>query len=223
MKVIVYTANIGNYDDCHNIYLKDPNVEYYYFTDGYTDLCGWKNKAIIKPHEDNTKSARYFKCNPHLVLPEHDISIWIDARFKVKSKNVMKFLNSNFNKKDQIACFHHSRGAHEGCLYTEGFVCVANNIDDGDVILKQLTRYNEELFPKKYGLFSTGIIIRRNTDEVKRFNEMWWDEVKNGSKRDQVSQMYVSWKTGIQIKPIEGTVYRNDLVQGQSKHIHKQK
>ena len=223
MKVIVYTANIGHYDDYHNIYIKDPNVEYYYFTDEHAAICGWKNKTIIKPHEDNTKSARYFKCNPHLVLPEHDISIWIDARFKVKSKNVMKFLNSNFKKKDKIACFWHGRDWDDGgCSYIEGMVCGGGKKDDYEIILDQLLRYQKDGFPRKYGLFATGIIIRRNCEEINKFNEFWWNEIKKGSKRDQISQMYSAWKTDTKITPIEGDVRSNELVEKRL-HIHKQK
>ena len=77
------------------------------------------------------------------------------------------------------------------------------------------------VFPERFGLRSAGIIIRRNNDNVRKFNELWWDEISKGSHRDQLSQMYVSWKTGIEVGKItDGTVYANELVSHQY-HIHK--
>jgi len=221
MKIIVYTANIGHYDDYNHVYVKDKNVDFIYFTDEDVQLCGWKTKLIEKPHEDNTKSARYFKCNPHLVLPEHDISVWIDARFNIKSRNIKSFVSEHFGKKDKIACYPHLRDIENGCLYIEGFVCGGASLDDEQVILKQLERYNKEGYPRKNGLFATGIIIRRNNEQVNKFNEIWWNEIQRGSKRDQISQMYAAWKADVKVKPIEGSVYGNKLV-NKKYHIHKQ-
>ena len=220
MNIIVYTANIGDYDDYYNVYIKEKDIKFLYFTDKEAQVCGWRNVVQNNKHADNTKAARWYKCNSHL-LPPHDISIWVDARFRIKSKNISKFVEESLGKKDQIACFYHSRGGSSGCAYTEGFVCAANNIDDDTVIQRQLIKYLDEGFPKKHGLFSTGIIIRRNTPEVQKFNELWWNEVENGSKRDQISQTYSAWKTGLKIKGIEGNVYGNELV-NKMKHKHKQ-
>jgi len=44
---------------------------------------------------------------------------------------------------------------------------------------------------------TNSFIIRRNTPNTKRFNETWWNEVKENSRRDQLSFTYTSWKTGI--------------------------
>ena len=37
---------------------------------------------------------------------------------------------------------------------------------------------------------------------MKLFNESWWTEIYKNSGRDQLSQMFVSWMTDIEIKPI---------------------
>ena len=223
MKIIVYTANIGNYDTLNHIYIKSDNVKFVYFTDSKDGLCGW-DKVLIAERKckDNTKEARYYKCNPHLVLPDHDISIWVDARFQVKAQNVHQYLKDNFKRNMNIACYDHPRDGKSGCSYIEGFVCGANGLDDNHIILKQISRYKADGFPKKNGLFSSGIIIRRNNDKVNQFNEFWWNEIVNGSKRDQISQVYSSWKNGVIIDSIEGSVYKNQLVK-KGTHIHKKK
>lgn len=220
MKIIVYTANIGNYDEINHVYIREPNIDFWYFNDSNEPVYGWKDEKVDKPHEDNTKSARYYKCNPHLVLPEHDISVWVDARFLVKAKNVTQFINESFRKRDKIACYPHFRNPIDGCAYKEAFICATYELDNPDIILKQIMRYQKEGFPKRHGLFATGIIIRRNIPEVNEFNELWWEEIQNGSKRDQISQVYCSWKKGLKITPIEGSIYGNKLV-SKKKHLHK--
>jgi hypothetical protein len=221
MKVAVYTANIGNYDLLHNVYIKSKNVDFYYFTDSDGALCGWKKIPIKqRHHENNTKEARWYKTHSHDLFRDYDVTIWIDARFMIKSKNIIDFVNDNLKKKTQVACYHHLRDAESGCAYVEAFVCGSNGLDDDEVILKQINKYNKEGFPRKNGLFSTGIIMRRNTDKVKEFNELWWSEIEKGSKRDQISQTYAAWKTGITIQPLDGNVYGNELV-NKTKHLHK--
>ena len=37
---------------------------------------------------------------------------------------------------------------------------------------------------------------------MKLFNESWWTEIYKNSGRDQLSQMFVSWMSDIEIKPI---------------------
>jgi hypothetical protein len=222
VKIAVYTANIGNYDILHNIYIKNKGVDFYYITDSRAEvLCGWTKIVVDElPHKDPTKAARWYKTHSHELFPNHDITIWIDARFMVKSRNIIDFIDKNIKKKSLIGMYHHMRDAEKGCLYVEGFVCGSNGLDDDQVILNQITRYKEEGFPRKFGLFSTGVIVRRKHEKVAKFNELWWSEIEKGSKRDQVSQMYAAWKTDLKIQPLDGNVYGNELVV-KSKHIHK--
>ena len=76
MKVIVYTCNIGHYDPYMNIPAPKDNLKYYYFMDGKNPEVGggWKVEMVKTLLYGNRKTARYYKINPHLVLPEHDYS-----------------------------------------------------------------------------------------------------------------------------------------------------
>ncbi len=46
------------------------------------------------------------------------------------------------------------------------------------------------------------VLNKRNTNRMKLFNESWWTEIYKNSGRDQLSQMFVSWMSNIEIKPI---------------------
>lgn len=69
-------------------------------------------------------------------------------------------------------------------------------------------------FPKNYGLFEAGFIIRRNNKKVNQFNDFWWNEVKKNSGRDQLSQMFSAWYCNLDIKPITigENVYSNEFL-----------
>ena len=57
-------------------------------------------------------------------------------------------------------------------------------------------------FPRNYGLFETGFMVRKNNLKSTMFNESWWKEISKNSGRDQLSQMFVSWSIGVDVKPI---------------------
>ena len=68
--------------------------------------------------------------------------------------------------------------------------------DTAEHINPQIQRYREEGFPERYGLTQNNIIVRKhNTKECIDLMERWWKEVVNGSYRDQLSLMYVLWKS----------------------------
>lgn len=69
--------------------------------------------------------------------------------------------------------------------------------DDKETILKQMNRYIQEGFPRDFGSAANGAIVREHADPVCiRIMETWWQEVRNGSRRDQLSFWYSVWKNG---------------------------
>jgi len=202
IKVIVYSANIGGYDNFISPTNYDPNVEYILFTDD-TEFKSdvWKVKSVdfLTDTLDNRKKARYIKLNPHLVLPPHDISIWIDHCLEPRFEDVSELLKYlNFGN-SSIMCFPHPE---RDCLYDEGQVVLKLKLDTPEIVNKQMNRYHSMSFPRNYGLFENGFIVRRNNLKSKMFNETWWKEISKNSGRDQLSQMFVSWSIGVDITPI---------------------
>lgn len=210
--IIAYTCNIGHYDLYRNIFPKDDTIKYIYFTDDGVPVNGWQVLPVDIDITDNPrKLARYYKINSHLVLPEHDMSLWMDARFILKEGAVEKFVREY--KDNDISCFEYPY-QRRFCAYDEADICAKNHPYNKDVIKKQTLRYEKEGFPRDFGLFATGIMIRKNNKKVAKFNETWWNEIKNGSERDQISQTYSSWKSGVEISKINNhrNVYSNDIV-----------
>lgn len=202
IKVIVYSANIGGYDNFIDLKNYDPNVEYILFTDDSefkSDVWEVKSVDFLTDTLDNRKKARYIKLNPHLVLPPHDISIWIDHCLEPRFEDVSELLKYlNFGN-SSIMCFPHPE---RDCLYDEGQVVLKLKLDTPEIVNNQMNRYHSMSFPRNYGLFENGFIVRRNNLKSKMFNETWWKEISKNSGRDQLSQMFVSWSIGVDITPI---------------------
>ena len=58
-----------------------------------------------------------------------------------------------------------------------------------------MERYIQNGYPQNNGLgFTCGLVRYHNRPILKNAMEMWWTEIKYGSKRDQLSFNYVAWK-----------------------------
>jgi hypothetical protein len=223
MKVIIYSVNLGGYDDFKTPKIIDPSVRYILFTDNkYFKSKVWEvyHTDFLGNDLDTRKKARFIKTNPHLVLPNHDINIWIDHCYTTRFNNVTKVFNEINFLNNNIMCYRHNV---RNCIYKESEIIKLEKLDFHNVVDLQMNKYRNENFPPNYGLFDSGFILRKNNNEMKLFNETWWNEIKTQSGRDQLSQVYTSWKTKIPIIPISngGDIYSNKYLNPKIKHTKK--
>jgi hypothetical protein len=200
MKYIIYSANIGGYDLFNTPKLYDKNVRYILFTDNkYIKSDIWEiNHVDFLNHLDNRKKARYIKTNPKVVLPEHDISLWIDHNFTPNISNFQKFIDENKFLNHELMLYKHR---FRNCIYEESVKVLEMKKENYNIVNTQMLKYKNEGFPKNLGLYETGFMLRKNNDKVNLFNNFWWNEIESGSGRDQLSQMYISWKLNISASP----------------------
>lgn len=152
-----------------------------------------KNWNIINVEcTDKLKKSREIKirCDQYI---DFDICIYIDARFTIKC-NLDKFVEKNL-KNDFLLMKHHRRC----CAYDEARRCILKKRDNKDIISKQTDKYLREGFPKNFGLYACGIMVRKNTTDIINFMKLWYDEVHDYSYRDQISFPYTLWKYPIKI------------------------
>ena len=219
MKIIVYSVNTGGYDTLTNPDVHDPSVRYILFTDNkYFKSNVWEVNHVdfIDQSLDNRKKARYVKLNPHIVLPKHDVSIWVDNCYRPRFDNAKNLLEEiSFN--NSIMSYKHDV---RNCIYQEAKKVIQDKLEYPNIVNEQMLRYKEEGFPENYGLFDSGFTIRKNSKQVNKFNDLWWKEVLNNSGRDQLSQVYSSWKTGTPIDkiPVGQSIYHNKFLHPKIKH-----
>ncbi len=187
MKKVVYTVLLGDYKLNKPIY-KNPDWELICFTDQNITSKHW---SIVKV-EGGKKKSREIKicCDKYI---DFDICLYLDAKFKIKC-DLDDFVKKNL--KTNIAVMKHNK---RNCTYDEGHFCIKINKDKKETILNQLKTYENDGFPKQFGLYAPGIMIRKNTNEVNHFMKLWYDEVERYSYRDIISFSYILWKNPIKL------------------------
>lgn len=202
---VVYTAISGNKDLLKEIpqNLRHKMNCVAFLDKDITSISGWEVKPIRNDYKDPNRNAKYYKVLPHEVLPNFEYSLWIDGSV-TPLVHVDELIDKYLGEHDWAVHKHISRN----CAYKEAFVCGATGRDDPDLIATQMARYNvREGFPFNYGLCENTIILRRHTEKVKEACELWWNEIENGSRRDQLSFDFVRWKTGLEVKYMDNFVW----------------
>lgn len=195
-KNCVFTALIGNYYD--KILLPkviNSNWDYILFTDN-KDLKSdfWRIIYIDNPKhmEDidnllaNFKLARKIKTNYHEWLSSYENLIWKDSRIEINCdlNEYLSLLENN-----DILFVNHPVSTS---ILQE--MTGVGKLEKQEVINKIKIKYESEGYKYDNGLFSTGILLFKNNENMIKFFSDWWNEINSFSHRDQLSVNYVLWK-----------------------------
>ena len=127
--------------------------------------------------------------------------------YKIAQKKISNYLSDK-----NIACYNHINCKLDprDCVYKEAKAVISLGKDDTELVENQMDKYFEDGYPKSNGLIVSGLILRRHNEaDVKKTMELWWEELKHGSKRDQLSFNYSAWKTNLEFNHISGDVRNN--------------
>lgn len=182
--IIAYTAITNNYDNVRN------------------DILTFGDHELDKFVSPNM-NAKIYKVLSHKYI-KSDYSIWVDGNISIIA-DYDKIISELLGDSD-IAVFTHPM---RKCLYNEA-EAAKKRIDNiyHTLIDEQLDKYKKENMPKNLALAECGIIIRKNNDIVREFNERWWCEICRYTNRDQISFPYIWWimRGRISIKFIKGNL-----------------
>lgn len=191
-KNVCYTCIFGNYEG-----LKDPeyissNFDYICFTDNENLKSEkWRIIYVNNLNIESNKKNRILKILPHYMFGEYDFSIYVDGSIHIL--NDLNIIKDNICKEHKLYTFKHP---DRNCSFQEFFACLKWKKDDPKRMYEQLLKYFSEGFPFNYGLAETCILCRYHNDNIcKDIMNIWCDEVKNHSNRDQLSLYYSLWKT----------------------------
>ena len=211
-KNVVYTCITGGYDNLLANIKVEQNFDYVCFTDD-ENLNGGGIWEIRKMPEEvknlsKVKQQRYVKINAHKVLPEYDLSLWVDGVVEIRG-DINKFIKVECDTDDVVFIPQHPQ---RKCIYREAEICKRMKKDVAANIDPQMERYKKEGFPSDYGLVQTNIMLRKHNDPVcVKLMEDWWAELSVGSHRDQLSFNYALWKNnGEKFKYLPKTTYKSD-------------
>ena len=209
---VLYTAIFDNKDRVRVHSYFNEDFDYRLFVDEATfkvqertiSESNWQ--VTVLPNSENPRlAAKEIKIRSHKHVSKYRTSIWVDGCFKQIGdlNNFLAMSEENF-----VVMKH----PFKACMYAEAAACVHLNMDDPNIINRQVRRYLSDGYPKNNGLNMGGVLLRRKNIKVSRFNNKWWDEIIKGSIRDQISFSYVEWKTGLPIEAVEFESTQNILL-----------
>ena len=194
-RLVVYTALFGDYD-----HLREPKSSFHFvdfvcFTDQKNLISQiWDIRIVPAGGLSSIELNRKYKFFPHLFLQEYEMSFYVDSNVLIKEEasNLFQHL---INSKYKFALSKHFR---RNCSYQEAKVIIQSKKENFEIVNSQMRDYKEEGFPEEFGLTENNLLFRRHNDmQVIECMELWWKEFSHKSKRDQLSLMYVLWKSNL--------------------------
>jgi hypothetical protein len=214
-RIVIYTSIFGGYDGLLP-QKKLPNVDFVCFTDRPVRASPWEVRRVEPNYSDPVRCAKEFKILPHRFFPDHTISIWIDGNF-LAIGDVAALAETSLQSCGMAVFSHNVTGFDaRDCIYEEYDSILRLGAasgrykDDPQIMRQQIERYRSEGYPAKNGLISGGVLIRRHhAPDVVACMEAWWQEICNGSRRDQLSFNYTAWKKQFRFHTISGNIRDN--------------
>ena len=202
MKKVIYTSIFGGYDQLPDPIYTPKGWDFICFTDSDIKSNIWKIEKVPAIYEDSTRNARKYKILPHRWFPDYEYSLWVDGNILIRDD--INELIPKYLQKVNLAVHDHNQNVLDprDCVYKEAQIIFhfgkinGNYKDDPNTIKNQMNKYLNEEYPSNNSLAVTMQLLRRhNKKDCIKAMEQWWEEIKYGSKRDQLSFNYSMWKT----------------------------
>ena len=211
-KTVIYTCLTGGYDELLVPDFINPNCDYVCLTDNEklikkAYLGPWKIEKLQFFKLDNGKNNRWHKMHPHLLFPNYENSIYIDANVNFKTDKIFEYIR---NLPDN--CFialsrHHKRD----CIYDEAKYISELKLDKPEIVNSLMEKYRTEGFPEHFGLAENNVIFRyHNRSECIKLMDEWWNIYLEYSRRDQLSLFYLFWKNNINFAFFSSIPFKKD-------------
>lgn len=211
---VVYTLILGGYDD-----LKEPTVvskdyDYVCFTNR-DDLHSkvWKIiKVSCSKKKPLKRCANLLMTYPYNYLKHYELSVLVIGNILINC-DISEFVERVLPPDKDVACMQNNRS---DCIYIAAQNVLKARKDMPEIVYRQIDKYRREGYPEHNGLLMTGVLVRRNTENVIEHCRLWYEETRKHSQRDQLSFNYIQWKYKL-IEP----VYFSHNVLGKEFILHR--
>lgn len=178
----IFTVITGDYDNFKEPLITSSGYDYYLFTNNPSITSkAYKVIQLDNPLKlDNKKLSREVKIRPHIHLKRYKTTIYHDANLVQRREIICPDAPITVMK-------HPTRN----CIYKEAKRVKETLLDNPDVVNKQLMNYWKYGYPENNGLAACGYIVRQSSPEMTMLNNLWWEQVRSGSYRDQLSFNFI--------------------------------
>lgn len=177
MEKVIYTVLTGGYDRLQQPLVTDPGFHYVCFGDHAGQDGVWELREI--PFEGSpVLRARWAKMHPHILLPEYDYSVFMDANLCISGAEFYSFIGDA-----PVAILQHPE---RDCVWEELRYCYLKD----KVSTCSAFRIHRMLrgMPRHWGLAETNVLARKHNDsQIVDLDELWWRLLQeSGGSRDQL-------------------------------------
>jgi hypothetical protein len=202
VKRVVYTALLGGYEDLiEQTVAAGSGVDFICFTDDPKLTSTTWQVRLVQPlfPFDMVRSQRDLKIRGHDDLAGYDEILYIDNAVYLR-QNPADILSKWLAEHDYAVAPHSFRER----VIDEFDEVLALSYDDPARVSEQLLHY-AELYPDvlEQQPYWNGMSARRNTPEVGRMMNLWFDHVLRFSRRDQLSANVAFALGGVAINKID--------------------
>lgn len=211
MRLVLYTAIFGQ---CTDVLQKLPKLSEGVTAHAYVDTVssprmdkktGWELRPTVFEDEKHQRRARHHKIMAHELYPDVAQTMWVDGA--VTPKRCPLEFSHTLKGDFDVYTYRHSKRL---CLYQEVEACARMQKDIVHIIRAQGDYYREQAHPYHNGLAETPVVLRNQTDQIRKLNEAWWKEICDWSVRDQISFPFVVRKLGIEWGKFPGKAWNNN-------------
>ena len=207
--MLIYTAISPGYDRLPEA-VPTPGVHWVAFiadepSKAFAPAGAWEIRPLCREFTDPNRNAKFHKVLSHVHFPDDEITIWIDGSVRILDPHRLPELVSRLGEADLGVFEHRTRT----CVYQEAATCLVQKLDDPAVIWRTACEYTRNGVGWNRGLWECSLLIRKNTEGVRAFNQRWWHHIANGSRRDQLSFDHAVRDSGVRRIAIGGTIDDN--------------
>ena len=175
-RLIVYSVLVGDYEALKEPETLDPAARYILFTDNPA-LTSEKWEVVVLDTKGLSprRASRLPKLLPHRYLPDHDISVYIDASLTITEADIAAMVRDALQDCDIAGYAHFERD----CVFDEIEECLALGKVDKARATAFRDRLSKEQFPRHWGLLENACLVRRNSPVMRQINELWFNRLLN--------------------------------------------
>lgn len=218
-RYVIYSAVVGGYDNILQPLVLDERFDFVLFSNDITDaqVGVWQVRPIQYSNLDSTRICRYVKTHPEELLPEYEVSIWMDSNVQILTSYLYERAVELDGQDILVSSMSH---LFHCCIYEEAFALMQMRIERESVVLKWCSYLRKEDYPVNNGLCETNVLFRKHNEKISAVDAYWWECIEGNSRRDQLSFNYVLWKKNVPCHYMlgEGKCVRNSEHFGIVKH-----
>lgn len=181
--VTVISSVYGGYDTPCALPPQDHPHDAILVTDIDYEVPGWRTVVEPREHLHPRMAAKFAKCRPDLYT-DAKVTIWIDASFQVLRPDFVSWCVQQIGV-HPIAQIRHPERQR---ITDEADVSSKMLKYQGQAVREQARHYLSVDYPDGWGMWATGLIVRRRTSQTMLFGSEWLHEQIRWTYQDQISE-----------------------------------